>query len=70
MPEKAMMDHARTLFWLADGGGRLIYGNSAFYRQFGGEGGSAGQRGQETIPGDMAVFFAEKHRRVSPSGTP
>jgi signal transduction histidine kinase len=70
IPEKAMMDHARTLFWLADGGGRLIYGNSAFYRQFGGEAGSPGQRGQETIPGDMAAFFAEKHRRVSQSGTP
>ncbi len=68
MPEKTLMDQARTLFWLADGGGRLIYVNSAFYRQFGAEGGFAGQSLQEMIPGDMAVFFSEKHRRVSQSG--
>ena len=67
-PEKAMIDQARTLLWLADGGGRLIYGNSAFYRQFGGEGVSAGMSVQEMIPRDMAVFFSEKHRRVSQSG--
>jgi signal transduction histidine kinase len=66
IPEKAVMDHARTLFWLADGGGRLIYGNNAFYRQF--EGWSAGKSLQEMVPGDMAVFFSEKHRRVSQSG--
>jgi PAS domain S-box-containing protein len=70
IPEKTMMDHARTLCWLADGGGRLIYGNSAFYRQFGAEGGSAGESLQELIPRDMAVFFSEKHRRVSQSGVP
>ncbi len=66
IPEKAVMDHARALFWLADGGGRLIYGNGAFYRQF--EGGSAGKSLPEMVPGDMAVFFSEKHRRVSQSG--
>lgn len=62
------MDHARTLFWLADGGGRLIYVNSAFYRQFGAKAGSTGKSLQEMIPRDMAVFFSEKHRRVSQSG--
>ena len=67
-PEKTMMDQARTLFWLADGGGRLLYGNSAFYRQFGGDGAIAGNSLQEMIPRDMAVFFSEKHRRVSLSG--
>ena len=70
MPEKTLMDQARTLFWLADGGGRLIYVNGAFYRQFGVEGGSAGKNLQEMIPRDMAVFFSEKHRRVSQSGVP
>jgi PAS domain S-box-containing protein len=70
MPEKTLMDHARTLFWLADGGGRLIYANGAFNRQFGGEVGLAGKSAEEMIPGDMAVYFAEKHRRVSQSGTP
>jgi PAS domain S-box-containing protein len=70
MPEKTLMDQARTLFWLADGGGRLIYVNGAFYRQFGAEGGSAGKNLQEMIPRDMAVFFSEKHRRVSQSGVP
>lgn len=68
MPEKTLMDQARTLFWLADGGGRLIYVNSAFYRQFGAEGGFAGNSLLEMIPRDMAVFFSEKHRRVSQSG--
>lgn len=67
-PEKTMMDQARTLFWLADGGGRVIYGNSAFYRQFRGEGVSAGKGLQDLIPRDMAVFFSQKHRRVSQSG--
>jgi PAS domain-containing protein len=57
MPEKTMMDQARTLFWLADGGGRLIYINKAFNRQFGVEGGTAGASLQELIPRDMAVFF-------------
>jgi len=70
MPEKTLMDQARTLFWLADGGGRLIYVNSAFSRQFGAEGGLAGKSLQEIIPRDMAVFFSEKHRRVSQSGVP
>jgi PAS domain S-box-containing protein len=70
MPEKTMMDQARTLFWLADGGGRLIYINKAFNRQFGEEGGTAGASLQELIPRDMAVFFSEKHRRVSQSGVP
>jgi PAS domain S-box-containing protein len=70
MPEMMMMDQARTLFWLADGGGRLIYGNNAFYRQFGVEGGSVGKSLQELIPKDMAVFFSEKHRRVCQSGVP
>jgi len=70
MPEKTLMDQARTLFWLADGGGRLIYVNGAFCRQFGAEGGSAGKNLQEMIPRDMAVFFSEKHRRVSQSGVP
>jgi PAS domain-containing protein len=60
MPEKTLMDQARTLFWLADGGGRLIYVNGAFYRQFGAEGGSAGKNLQEMIPRDMAVFFFRK----------
>lgn len=68
MPEKTLMDQARTLFWLADSGGRLIYVNSAFYRQFGAEGGFVGKSLQEMIPRDMAVFFSEKHRRVSQSG--
>ncbi len=67
-PERTMIDQARTLLWLADGGGRLIFGNSAFYRQFGGEGVSAGESMQDMIPRDMAVFFSEKHRRVSLSG--
>jgi PAS domain S-box-containing protein len=70
MPEKTMMDQARTLFWLADGGGRLIYINKAFYRQFGVEGSTADMSLQELIPRDMAVFFSEKHRRVSQSGVP
>jgi PAS domain S-box-containing protein len=70
MPEKTMMDQARTLFWLADGGGRLMYVNRAFYRQFGVDGGTAGKSLQELIPRDMAVFFSEKHRRVSQSGLP
>jgi PAS domain S-box-containing protein len=70
MPEKTMMDQARTLFWLADGGGRLMYINKAFYRQFGAEGGAPGKSLQELIPRDMAVFFSEKHRRVSQSGLP
>src|SRR3984885_12944978 len=64
MPEKTLMDQASTLFWLADGGGRLIYVNQAFYRQFGVEGGAAGTSLQELIPRDMAVFFSEKHSRV------
>jgi PAS domain S-box-containing protein len=70
IPEKTMMDQARTLYWLADGGGRLVYGNSAFYRQFGTDAGYAGKSLQELIPRDMAVFFSEKHRRVSQSGVP
>ena len=70
MPEMTLMDQARTLFWLADGGGRLIYVNGAFDRQFGSEGDSAGKNLQEMIPRDMAVFFSEKHRRVSQSGVP
>jgi PAS domain S-box-containing protein len=70
MPEKTLMDQARTLLWLADGGGRLIYINGAFYRQFGAEGGYTGKNLQEMIPRDMAVFFSEKHRRVSQSGVP
>jgi len=70
IPEKTMMDQARTLFWLADGGGRLIYVNKAFYRQFGVEGSAAGKSLQELIPRDMAAFFSEKHRRVSQSGVP
>jgi PAS domain S-box-containing protein len=68
MPETTWMDQARTLFWLADGGGRLIYVNSAFCLQFGADGGFAGRNLQEMIPRDMAVFFSEKHRRVSQSG--
>lgn len=70
MPEKTLMDQARTLFWLADGGGRLIYVNGAFNRQFGVEGVPAGKSLQDLIPRDMAVYFSEKHRRVSQSGVP
>ncbi len=70
MPEKTMMDQARTLFWLADCGGRLMYVNRAFSRQFGAEAGTADKSFQELIPRDMALFFSEKHRRVSQSGVP
>jgi signal transduction histidine kinase len=66
--ETILMEQARTLFWLADGGGRLLFGNSAFYRQFGVEGISGGAAAQEMIPRDMAVFFSIKHRRVGQSG--
>ncbi|HLI92559.1 MAG TPA: ATP-binding protein [Puia sp.] len=70
VPEKTLMDRASTLFWLADGGGRLIYFNNAFYRQFGVEESPADTKAQEFVPRDMAVFFAEKHRRVAQSGIP
>ena len=70
LPEKILMDQARTLFWLADGGGKILYANNAFYRQFGVEGCAGGSGVQELIPRDMAVFFSEKHRRVAQSGVP
>lgn len=70
LPEKILMDQARTLFWLADEGGRILYANNAFYRQFGVDGAAGGTGAQELIPRDMAVFFSEKHRRVAQSGVP
>jgi PAS domain S-box-containing protein len=69
-PEKALLDEAHTLFWMADSSGRLIYGNTAFRRQFGVEVNRADNELQEMIPRDMAVFFSEKHRRVRQSGIP
>lgn len=70
VPEKTLMEHASTLLWLADTGGRLIYFNNAFYRQFGTGQGSADTEALDLVPRDMAAFFAEKHRRVAQSGVP
>jgi PAS domain S-box-containing protein len=70
LPEKVLMDQSRTLFWLADGGGRILYANNAFCRQFGVEGDDAGTEAQELVPRDIIVFFSEKHRRVAQSGVP
>src|SRR6185312_14887146 len=70
LPEKALMNQARTLFWLANGGGRLVYVNDAFCRQFDLDGVDAGGNAQDLVPRDMAVYFSEKHRRVAQSGTP
>jgi signal transduction histidine kinase len=69
IPEMTWMEQARTLFWLADGGGRLLYGNSAFSRQFGAEEVPVNGIMQDLIPREMAVFFSIRHRRVSQSGT-
>jgi PAS domain S-box-containing protein len=69
-PERRLLDEAHSLFWMADGFGRLIYGNNAFRRQFGAEDDRAGKAIQDFIPRDMAVFFSEKHRRVGHSGVP
>jgi PAS domain S-box-containing protein len=62
------LEHTGALLWLADDCGQLVYGNAAFCREFGIDGISGAKKVQEVIPGDMAAFFLEKHRRVRQSG--
>jgi PAS domain S-box-containing protein len=66
--ESIALEHTGALLWLADDCGQLVYGNAAFCREFGIDGISGAKKVQEVIPGDMAAFFLEKHRRVRQSG--
>jgi PAS domain S-box-containing protein len=67
--ESIALEHTGALLWLADDCGHLVYGNAAFCREFGIDGISGAKKVQEVIPGDMAAFFLEKHRRVRQSGS-
>jgi PAS domain S-box-containing protein len=67
--ERIALEHTGALLWLADDCGQLVYGNAAFCREFGIDGISGAKKVQEVIPGDMAAFFLEKHRRVRQSGS-